>query len=129
MENFFLHGTFYESIEDVINEYEWNSYSNIPDDFSEICYESVEQPIGKFYLEDLTEYVEEYCMENIPEDNNDWYYEQINEAVEQSIDFKKLNSLLPTSYVEGTVKFKLVKEDFKPCFLNIDLSSFDNNEL
>ena len=116
MENFFLDGEFYDGLEDVIEQYEWSNYSEIPDDFNEVCYESVERPIGKFDLEDLSVYIDECCEENIPENHEDWYYEKIKTAVEQSIDFKKLNELLPTSYVKSNVKFILTKEDFEQFF-------------
>ena len=118
MENLFLDGEFYDGLEDVINLYEWDSYSDIPDDFNEVCYESVETSIGKFNLEDLANYVEECCMELIPENHVDYYYEEIKQAIEQSIDFKKLNELLPKSYVESGDKFILTKEDFKQYFNN-----------
>lgn len=130
MENFFINGTFYKDLFDVLNQHGYEYYHNIPDDFKETCYESVVEPIFKLGLGELDEYIFDSSIDRISDrmDGRE-YFEKIMEAVEQSIDINKLNSLIPTDFYKGSVKFKLVKEDFKPCFLNIDLSSFDNNEL
>ena len=129
-QNFFLNGEFYKDLFDVLNHYGHEYYHNIPDDFKETCYESVVEPIFKLGSGELDEYIFDSSIDRISDRiNSREYFEKIMEAVEQSIDIDNLNSLIPTDFYEGTVKFELVKEDFKPCFLNIDLSSpFINNE-
>ena len=123
-QNFFLNDEFYKDLFDVINHYGYEYYHNIPDDFKETCYESVVEPIFKLGSGELDEYIFDSSIDRISDRiNGREYFEKIMEAVEQSIDIDKLNSLIPTDFYEGNVEFELVKEDFKPCFLNIDLSS------
>lgn len=68
------------------------------------------EKVHKFDVEELMERTG--IFDRIPDDDNyDRNYEKIRDSINECIDFKKLNSLMPEFYYPSRIKFIITKQD------------------
>lgn len=116
MENFFIEEEFCHDLDDVIRicDLEYNcSISELEEDWSIEVEESELQKIftltKDFVVNALIEKTDRW-EERFPEESDN-LFERIKNAFEQSIDFEKMNILLPELYYPNGKKFKITKKD------------------
>lgn len=114
-ENFFIDDKFYNEIVDYIedNDYDKEEIEKLPDDWKVAIRLSNYEPIFQFTMDWLVERIireTDYFEDRFPEDS-EVVDTQIENAIRQSVDLEKLNSLLPKLYYPSDKTDVLTKQD------------------
>lgn len=114
-ENFFIDDKFYNEIVDYIedNDYDNEEIEKLTDDWKVVIRLSNYEPIFQFTMDWLVERIireTDYFEDRFPEDS-DVVDTQIENAIRQSVDLEKLNSLLPKLYYPSDKTGVLTKQD------------------
>ncbi len=109
MENFFYSDEYYSELGDLMEDLDIDedNVNELPDDYALECRGSDLEPIFQLSAEWITERVNE---ERWPEDM-DSICDQAYKAVNDNIDFAKVNSLIPKLYYPSRRKFTITKKD------------------
>lgn len=104
----------YEDAFDNENDNLKEAIKNLDDDWSVDCEETTLEPIFVLTKEKLVDAINDHIYnhfeDRFPEDS-DSTDKEISEAIKQSIDIEKLNSLLPKLYYPNGKKFTITKAD------------------
>lgn len=108
MENFFYSDKFYSDICELLEDLEISDedVKDLPDDYILACKESILEPMVTLSTDWIMDRINE---ERFPEDN-DRIMDDLCKAI-NSIDYEKVNVLIPKLYYESRVKFNLTKKD------------------
>ena len=114
-ENFFIDDKFYNEIVDYIedNDYDNEEIEKLTDDWKVVIRLSNYEPIFQFTMDWLVERIvreTDYFEDRFPEDS-EVVDTQIENAIRQSVDLDKLNSLLPKLYYPSDKTGVLTKQD------------------
>lgn len=110
IENFFYGDSLYSDIYELADYIENNDCEihELPDDYVLECFKSELSPLVEFDAQWIAERIDD---ERFPEDNDDKVFSKIINALNECIDFKKLNSMIPELYYETRMKFYITKQD------------------
>ncbi|MEO6304182.1 MAG: hypothetical protein ABIP51_13535 [Bacteroidia bacterium] len=107
MENIFYEGKFYSDISELIDDLELEETINDePDDWTIICKESNLQKIITLSEDWINDKIND---ERLPEDE-DRVFDKLSKAL-KTIDYDKVNALMPELYYESRRKFVITKKD------------------
>lgn len=114
-ENFFIDDKFYNEIVDYIedNDYDNEEIEKLTDDWKVVIRLSNYEPIFQFTMDWLVERIireTDYFEDRFPEDSA-VVFTEIENAIRQSVDLDKLNSLLPKLYYPSDKTHFLTKQD------------------
>lgn len=114
-ENFFIDDKFYNETLDYIedNDYDNEEIEKLTDDWKVVIRLSNYEPIFQFTMDWLVERIireTDYFEDRFPEDS-EVVDTQIENAIRQSVDLDKLNSLLPKLYYPSDKTGVLTKQD------------------
>ena len=108
MENFFHNDEFYFEFSDLLDQLylEEKEIKELPDDFVLNCIESELKPIieldGEWILDRIPDHM-------LPESDNTM--ELLSKAINENIDWVKVNSSIPRCYYPTRKKFTITKQD------------------
>lgn len=120
MDKFFIDDRFYDGIEDLIEYLELNEeeeLKNLPDDYEEEAIEGSLEPVftlTKDWIVDTIIQRTDQFEERFPDpidDDDEKTFNAIKNAIKESIDIDKLNSLIPKLWYNNGKKFKITKKD------------------
>ena len=110
-ENFFVDDKYYtelnDLVTDILEDYYVDTVSELPDDFTVTLHESELRPIIQYSADYLAQLSEDDYSEN----NDEQEYRIIKDALNECIDFEKLNSMIPKLYYWTRKKEILTKKD------------------
>lgn len=110
LENFFYNNKFYYEVSELIDEIESDECEihELPDDYKLECFKSELSPLVEFDAQWIAERIDE---ERFSDDNCDGEFTKIVKALNECIDFEKLNSMIPKMYYETRMKFYITKQE------------------
>lgn len=120
MENFFIDDRFYYNIEDLIEYLELNEeeeLKNLPDDYEQEAIEGSLEAVftlTKDWIVDTIIQRTDQFEGRFPDpidDDDEKTFNAIKNAIKESIDIDKLNSLIPKLWYGNGKKFKITKKD------------------
>lgn len=109
---YYYNEIFYNELDDLIDDLDFENHPDeLSDDF-EIVYQECElQPIFKLDVEKIAEILTDCFEDRFSEDNLGNENELLRKALKQSVDFEKLNSLLPEFWYPKREILKLTKSE------------------
>lgn len=110
MENFFFNDEFMSDIDSLLHQIgiDEDDVSSLPDDWSKECFESEERPIVKLSADYILRMIDEG---NFSENGYDDESAKIAAILNENIDWKKINELIPTLFYPTRNKFYITKAD------------------
>lgn len=111
MENFFYNDNFYSDMESFIHENfdDESEIAELDDDKEFLCKGSTLETILELSAEWITNRIDE---DRFSENNSDDECEKITKALNNNIDYEKINSLMPKLYYENyRDRFTITKQD------------------
>lgn len=117
MYNFFVDDKFYSEIEDYLidAEIDEDNIGEVSDQWEQEIFLSKKEKLvdmNKDFVADAICNATERFDDRFPEDS-DSIFEEIKNAVIRSVDFEKLNDLIPSLYYATGEKSKLTKKDLQ----------------
>ena len=111
MEHFYRSGEFYSDLSDYIESkgLSEQGINNLPEDFKLEVKCSYEERLITFTPSLILSMIDE---ERFSEAEQEYEAEKILKALEECVDFEKLNSKIPTMLYEGNDKHYFTKQDF-----------------
>lgn len=113
MENFFINENFHCDLESLINDLDIYEVEELGDDWEIQAEESNIEKIftlnEDFVVSTIVEHTDKW-EDRFPEESDD-LFKRIKNAIKQSIDIEKMNSLLPELYYPNGKRFKITKKD------------------
>lgn len=108
MENIFYNDEFYNELGDLLEELEINenNLEKLSEDYQLICYESSLEPVVTLSEDWISDRMDD---ERLPEDD-DTVFSNIAKAL-RTIDFEKVNAMMPKLYYPKKKKIIFSKQD------------------
>lgn len=115
MTPFFIEDKFYSDIEDYLsdNDLQREDIEKLPDDYKLVVMGTREEPVLTLTLQWMSDAVTDKAEsydDRFPEDSED-VFQRISNAVRQSVDIDKLNTLMPRLWYPDDSEFEITKQD------------------
>lgn len=113
MENFFYEDRFCTDLYELMIELDIDEekVNELPDDWSVECQHTSVVPFARIIdVGLLTDIIMDNNEDNMPEDP-DWIEKKINDALLASVNFDKLNKMMPEIHKTNGIKFTVTKAD------------------
>lgn len=116
MENFFIDGEFYRSIEDYLIDcdLEIDDIKSLADTHVIIAEQSILEKMFVLRPGDLCEILSSQYEERGTENGDEW--DSIDKAINSNVDFEKINAAIPEMYYPSKKYFNITKADLLAAF-------------
>jgi hypothetical protein len=111
MENFFIEETFHSDLESLIAWMDNTDVEELPDNWEQKVELSDLEPIFDVNVDNLCQMLADCNEDRLNLDEEEYEEKAIKKALSESIDFNKLNSLLPKYYYPNGKFAIITKQD------------------